>query len=229
MLALWLSIALHAAIIGLVRVTPRTVVVMDQVLEARLESPLPPQAEPNMAEVPLLDSRPEAQMLISVADELPLVIQPLPEIKSDAKPQAAPPPAAVTTVTEQVMPNNPEPAKKPSGPSIDIPLAVDTHYYAAKELDVQPRPVRKVEPSYPAEYEVEDISGYVVLEMRVEEDGQVSDLEVVEISPASREAFGREALEAFHDVRFIPAKRKGQQVRALFRVRVVFESADSAR
>lgn len=223
MLALWLSLAVHAAVIGMVRVKPRAVVAMDQVLEARLESPLPLQAEPEMAEVPLLDSNPDSQMLISVSDELPLVLQPLPEIKAEAKPQAAPQPVAVNPVTEPVRPNNPEPAKSQPGPAIDIPLAVDTHYYAAKELDVQPRPVRKIEPAYPAEYESQGASGYVILEMRVESDGQVSDLKVAEIFPSGYDAFGREALAAFQGVRFNPARRKGQQVRALFRVKVVFE------
>jgi protein TonB len=176
-----------------------------------------------MEEPLLLSSTDNPETLITVPDLQPVVLQPLPQIKPDAKPEPVPEPVAINPVTEQVRPNNPEPAKSQPGPAIDIPLAVDTHYYAAKELDVQPRPVRKIEPVYPAEYESQGASGHVILEMRVENDGEVSDLKVVEISPSGHDAFGREALAAFKNVRFIPAKRKGQQVRALFRVKVVFE------
>lgn len=225
MLALWLSIAVHAAVIGLIRVTPRTVVAMDQVLEARLESQV--LTPPEVVEEPLLlSSLDNPETLISVSDLQPVVLQDQPEIKPDAKPEPVPEPAAINPVTGQVRPNNPEPAKSQPGPAIDIPLAVDTNYYAAKELDVQPRPVRKIEPVYPTEYESQGTSGHVILEMRVENDGEVSDLKLIEISPAGYDAFGREALKAFRDVRFIPAKRNGQQVRALFRVKVVFETAE---
>lgn len=228
MLALWLSLAVHSAVIGLIRVTPRTVVVMDQVLEARLESqaPVPPQV---LDEPLLLSSMDNPETLITVPDLQPVVLQTQPQIKPDAKPEPVPEPVAINPVTEQVRPNNPEPMKSNAGPSIDIPLAVDTHYYAAKELDVQPRPVRKIEPAYPAEYESQGASGHAILEMRIENNGEIGDLRVIEVSPAGYEAFGREALAAFKDARFIPAKRKGQQVRALFRVKVVFESVDSAR
>ena len=228
MLALWLSLAVHAAVIGLIRVTPRTMVAMDQVLEARLESqaPVPPRV---MEEPLLLSSTDNPETLITVPDLQPVVLQTLPQVKPDAKPEPVPEPVAINPVTEQVRPNNPEPAKDQPGPAINIPLTVDTQYYAAKELDVQPRPVRKIEPAYPPEYESQGASGYAILEMRVESDGEISDLKVIEISPSSLDAFGREALEAFRHARFIPAKRKGQQVRALFRVKVVFESADSAR
>jgi protein TonB len=232
MLALWLSLAVHAAVIGLIRVTPRTMVAMDQVLEARLENPSHAQPDQEAAEMPLLDANTDLQTLITVQDEQPIVFQPLPEIKAESRlehqPEPSPQPLAANPVSEPVRPNNPDPAKNQPGPSIDIPLAVDTQYYAAKELDVQPRPVRKIEPAYPPEYESQGASGYAILEMRVESDGEISDLKVVEIFPSSHDAFGREALEAFRNARFIPAKRKGQQVRALFRVKVVFESADNA-
>ncbi len=222
MLALWLSLAVHAAVIGMVRVKPRAVVAMDQVLEARLESQAP--VSPRVVEEPLLlSSMDNPETLITVPDLQPVVLQTQPQIRPDAKPEPVSEPIAINSVAEQVRPNNPEPAKSQPGPAIDIPLAVDTHYYAAKELDVQPRPVRKIEPAYPAEYESQGASGYVILEMRVESDGQVSDLKVAEIFPSGYDAFGREALAAFQGVRFNPARRKGQQVRALFRVKVVFE------
>jgi protein TonB len=232
LIALWLSLALHAALIGMVRIEPRTVVAIDQVLEARLENPSPAQPDQEAAEMPLLDASTDLQTLITVHDEQPIVFQPFPENKAEARPEPQPEPSpqplAARPVSEPARPNNPEPAKIQPGPSIDIPLAVDTQYYTAKELDVQPRPVRKIEPAYPPEYESQGASGYAILEMRVENDGEISDLKVVEISPSGHDAFGREALEAFRQVRFIPAKRKGRQVRALFRVKVVFESADNA-
>lgn len=225
MLAIWLSLAVHAAVIGLIRVTPRTVVAMDQVLEARLESQAP--VPPRVVEEPLLlSSTDNPETLITVPDLQPVVLQAQPQSKPDATPEPVSKPVAIDPVAEQVRPNNPEPAKSQPGPAIDIPLAVDTHYYAARELDVQPRPVRKVEPSYPAEYESEGASGHVILEIRIESNGEIGDLRIIEVSPAGFEAFGREALAAFKDVRFIPARRKGQQVRALFRVKVVFETAE---
>lgn len=221
--ALWISIAVHAAVIGLVRVAPRTVVAMDQVLEARLENPA--QEQNQEAEVPLLEATPESEMLISVPDQQPVVLLPLPEKKAVIRPEPSPEPVAINPITEQVRPNNPETVKSEAGPSIDIPLAVDTHYYAARELDVQPRPVRKVVPLYPGEYETQGVNGFAILEMRVETDGSLSDLKIVEIQPAAYGAFGREALAAFKDVKFVPAWRQGRQVRALFRVKVVFEAS----
>lgn len=206
----------------MVRVTPRMVAPTEQVLEARLEHPT--SVSPMVVEEPVLLSSPDnPETLITVHDVPSVVLQNQPEFKPETKPEALPEPAAVKPAAEQAKPNNPEPAKSQPGPAIDIPLAVDTHYYAANELDVQPRPVRKIEPVYPAEYESQGAAGYAILEMRVENDGEVSDLKLIEVSPAGHDAFGREALKAFSDVRFVPAKRKGQQVRALFRVKVVFE------
>ena len=221
MLALWLSVAVHAAVIGMIRVTPRTMKPVEQALETRLESQAPVPSE--VVEEPLLlSSMDSPETLITVPDMPPVVLQ----SQTETKPEPVPEPAAINPVTEPVRPNNPEPAKSQPGPEIDIPLAIDTHYYAAKELDVQPRPVRKIQPAYPAEYESQGASGHAILEMRVENDGEVGELKLIEVSPAGYDAFGREALKAFTGVRFTPAKRKGQQVRALFRVKVVFETTE---
>jgi periplasmic protein TonB len=221
LLALWLSLAVHAAIIGMVRVAPRTAVPMEQVLEARLETPAPQR--PPAVEALLLLSPGESARLISVPEIRPVVLRSQPPVQPEAKPQPAAESLPVGQASAESRPNNPEPVKSEAGPTIDVPLAVDSHYYTAKELDVQPRPVHKIVPLYPSEYEAQGVTGYAILEMRVETDGQVGDLTLAEISPTGYEAFGREALKAFRDAKFVPARRKGQPVRALFRVKIVFE------
>ncbi len=232
-LALWVSLALHAALIGLVRVSPRVTVVQEPVLDVRLDAAA--KNLPQAVAVPL----PDAQAVSETWSAVPLI---QPQLSASSQPELVPPavqeplPKTATTLPEPPSktatpalqpeaprPNNPEPATAEAGPKIDIPLTVDAQYYGAKELDVQPRPLRKIEPAYPTEYESRSVNGHVILEMRVEHDGALSDLKVVEVSPAGYDAFSREALAAFKNARFIPARRKGQQVRALFRVKVLFE------
>lgn len=226
LLAFWLSLAVHAAIIGMVRVAPRTVVATEQVLEARLENALvtPPQA----AKVTPVQPAPEPERPTRLPEKQPKapVPSPSPQPETGVAPEPVSESASVSQAKAESRPNNPEPIKSEPIPTIDIPLAVDTHYYAAKELDIQPRPVRKIVPSYPAEYETQGIGGHAILDMRVETDGRVSDLKQAEVFPAGYQAFGREALKAFQDVKFIPARRNGQVVRAQFRVKVVFEVED---
>lgn len=132
----------------------------------------------------------------------------LPDLKSPALDDAlayAPPPAPA-----QQSPPTP-PTQAASIPQIEMPLSVDLHYYSARELDVMPSG-NIGEPALP-----ETLSGKIKYQIKIEEDGRVSDVDVmsVELSDntdtdalASTEALLRAT-------RFKPAMKNGRPVRAL--------------
>lgn len=111
------------------------------------------------------------------------------------------------------------------GPQINIPLVADTRYYPAKELDMPPSPARKPQPLYPPQADEQGVSGHVVLRLHLETDGQISKVEAIEVSPGGifGELFKQSALDSTKDLRFRPAKRNGQPVRALVDFKIVFD------
>lgn len=209
----------------MIRVAPRTPVPAEHVLETRLEAPAAP------VETTLLDFASETTPLVSVLAPRSIVLRPEaePEPEPTAKPEPASEAAATPEPAEATRPNNPEGAATAPGPAIDIPLTIDPHYYEAKELDVQPKPLHDINVDPPPEYEGQNRTGYVVLEMRIEEDGRMSDLKVAEVYPEGYDAFGRQALAGFRGAEFTPARRQGQQVKSLFRVKVTFDLEGEAQ
>lgn len=228
---------MHAVVIGLLPVAPRAVAPTVEWLEARIENPVARMPRPQ-ARAATPPARSRGALQVAVAAPAKPVREPeasppaLPDMPPPG-PLAEPPPAASGTVSTAPAsaavaprPHNPEPARQVPGLAVDIPLAADSHYYAAKELDVPPRPLHKIEPLYPQEYERQGTVGHAVLEVRIEADGQVSDLKLAELFPMGHDAFGREALAALRHARFVPARRDGQAVRAVLQVKVVFEMDD---
>jgi protein TonB len=99
--------------------------------------------------------------------------------------------------------------------------AVDLTYYSARDLDIQPRALRKIEPDYPEEADREQLSGKVVLQLKLEADGRVSDVDVVSAAPPG--SFEDSAVKAFREARFAPAQKNGRPVRALVLIEVVYD------
>ncbi len=200
--AIWVSLGLHVLLVTLVQVAPSTTTRPGgPVIEARLVAP--------PAEQSLLGERP------SVPGEMQA-----PSQVHSADPDAAPgdPPAA----------EPPQPEASPSASPVAeaaITTAVDLTYYSARELDVQPGALHEIVPDYPDEADARKLTGKVVLQLKVEADGRVSDVEVVSAHPPG--VFEESAVAAFRDERFEPARKSGRLVRALMLIEVVFERNES--
>jgi periplasmic protein TonB len=241
--ALWLSLGLHGALLALVQVAPPASSSSPLVIEARLEirepetSSVPavvPDVEPEQAEkpepkpVPVLEPKtepaPESEPLsepepITVEAELadlepePVEVVPVPPAAETLSSPAASVPSAVSP---------PAAAAKDSPRSlVQIPTAVDLAYYSAREVDVLPRSLRDIRPDYPTEADRRRLSGSVKLQIKLEADGRVSDIEVVESTPEGM--FDESALAAFRQARFSPAQRNGRPVRARIMIEVKYD------
>ena len=190
LVALWVSLGLHGALIALVQIAPMPSVTRGGTLEARLVSVPRPLTVPELA--------PSAETDEAIALDVP-------EADEAVDPETEPSPPLETTRPD------PPPPPESAIPQLEIPIAVDLHYYAARELDQTPGG-RIPDPVFP-----DTLSGRIRFEVRIEESGRVSDVEVVEsdppemFDPAAIE-IAREALRATH---FTPGIKNGRPVRAL--------------
>lgn len=187
LVALWISIGLHVALIALVKIVPPPAVQIGHTLEARLM----PAAQPS--DVPLY----LPELAASTLDEV-LAYAPPPVPASET-------PAQDTGTPEQASPI----------PQIEIPLAVDLHYYRARELDVVPNG-ELPDPVVP-----ETLTGKIRYELKIEPDGRVSDVEVVSVDlvPGSDSAVLAATEATLRATRFKPGMKNGRPVRAI----VVYE------
>jgi protein TonB len=97
----------------------------------------------------------------------------------------------------------------------------DTTYYDALALDVQPRAVSTVDLVDPEAGSPNPHVGHVKLQLKLEADGRVTDIKVLESSlPSVYEAL---ALDAFGKAKFAPGRRNGRAVRARVVIEVKFK------
>lgn len=197
---LMLSAALHAALIMVVQPRPFPAVTEVVVISARLLGQ--PAASAVKAAVPA------PQPAGTAAN---------PEVRAPAPPSPAQSSdhAAGVTVSGQ-------PAPATSLPS--LPVMVDTTWYEARQLDVQPQTKVRITPDYPADAAQRGVEGTVTLKLWVDEFGTVQRLEVEQGSPPG--VFDASAVTAFARAPFLPARKDGQPVRALIRVRVRYDLED---
>lgn len=193
LLALWISIGLHAALIAMVKIVPPPSVSPGHTIEARL---MPGVQHAKLAldeEIPLWLPEPHA---LALDDMLAYA------------PPPSEPPGSVNA-------SSPRPAEPPSLPQIEIPLAVDLHYYNARELDITPS-ADIAEPELPA-----SVSGKIQYRVKIEADGRVSDVEVIraELSPDNDAAALASTEAVLRATRFQPGIRAGRAVRTV----VVYE------
>lgn len=197
LLALWISIGLHGALIALVKIAPPRETRATPTIEARL-------------------------MPASQTREVPLY---LPDLKSpmiDEVLAYAPPPASPVLSP----PSSPPPPQEMPIPQIEIPLAVDLHYYSARELDITPIG-NLPDPVLP-----DTVSGKVKYQLKIEADGRVSDVEVisVELPNGSDTATALANTEALiRKTRFHPGMKQGRAVRAVVVYELVINPAESQR
>ena len=91
------------------------------------------------------------------------------------------------------------------------------------EVDTEPKIIAdsRVQPAYPESARSAGVSGPVVLELVIDEDGKVRDLKVVK-SPNGDAALARAAEEAVKQWRYEPATVDGQAVAVLAKITVKF-------
>lgn len=197
LLALWISLGLHGALIALVKIVPPREHSASYTIEARLMPAKPTH------EVPLY----------------------LPDLKApvlDEMLAYAPPPMPAT---EPPAPDVTPPPKASTMPQIEVPLAVDLHYYRARELDIVPSG------DIPDPVVPETHSGKIRYEIKIEEDGRVSDVNVIsaELVPDSDSAVLDASEAALRATRFKPGLKQGRPVRALVIYELVINPAEPDR
>jgi protein TonB len=119
--------------------------------------------------------------------------------------------AQATAATESV-------ASRSEAEMVAIP---DPVHYEARELDIYPRPLRPISPTYPADARDGRVAGSVTLSVMIDEGGRVVSASVVDADPAG--VFDRAAEEAVATTAFYPAQRNGRTVRSQMLVKVEFD------
>lgn len=189
LVALWISLGLHGALIAWVRIAPQLAVSSAGSIEARL---MP--AGKQLEALQIAQTRETSETLKEVVAE------------SEAFKTAITPPSQPTSSSD-VTSRPPDPTM----PHIEIPLAVDLTYYSTRELDQIP--VGKIpDPPLPAA-----LSGKIQFQVKIEESGRVSDVKILSSDPP--EAFDQATLEmaskALQATQFKPGFKNGRPVRAL--------------
>ena len=112
-------------------------------------------------------------------------------------------------------------------PPVDIPLITDPTWYQARQLDVFPRTLSAVRPTYPELGTQAALEGEVTLELLIDESGQVHAADVVRAVPEGY--FEAAAVSAFRAARFVPGQKDGRPVRSRVVVKVMFSPSDNTR
>ena len=194
--ALWISLGLHGALIALVQITPLPSVVGPRTIEARLVSAPKPVTVPQFAR----SIEANEALAVDVSEAGPKV-----------EPEAAS--SSESPIVNQIPPSLPESML----PRLEIPVAVDLHYYPARELDEPPRGSDDPPSGFP-DFVLSDVRpGKIQFQVKIEENGRVSEVVVVGAYPP--EHFDQAALdfatEALRATHFVPGIKNGQPVRAL--------------
>lgn len=240
---LLLSACAHLAAIALLQPAPGSNIAPTLVINARLE-PLAavPTQIPQLPPPAALPPGPDLSATPPPAPSPPLepAIIPPREVAPPSLPAPAPAPVVTSSPTTAVVPapvpHHAEPSKAEAtvktspGPEQitsnlpSLPLGVDTSWYLARQVDVQPRALGKVEPVYPPEARRRNQEGSLKLMVKIDNLGRVQEAEVVEAHPPG--VFDEAALEAFRKARFHPAMRDGRPVRMQAYIRVDFKLED---
>ena len=137
------------------------------------------------------------------------------------------------------VPSLPEPVETPAlaaqvfsaadlspEPEAAIASLPDPVHYAARDLDVYPQPLNRIEPDYPQTALAGEIGGSVTLLMLIDESGRVTDVSVVDASP--QDVFEDSALRALAATTYSPAQKGGRAVRSRILVKIDYDPAASA-
>lgn len=241
--ALWLSLALHGALVAIVQVRPPSGSGTERLIEAWLEWPADAVASLDVSTLAVADLLPELTEVHSPASPMPDTASPdhqqqedhppsrddgdgQPPVEAQGMPQPVPPsapePVAGPAPVAVATPSSAPPAAPATLPTVEIPLAPDPTYYSAREVDVHPAPMHPIVPQYPDAARRAGKHGRVTVLLHIEADGRVSDAEVIHAEHP--DVFDEAALEPFRKswFRFYPAKKNGRPVRARVKLEVHF-------
>jgi len=110
----------------------------------------------------------------------------------------------------------------PKPPSTRCPQGKpDPTYYTGKQVDVPPWVMSEVAFEYPKQAEENGISGSAILEINVDENGQVQELRIINSTPPG--VFDQSVIDAFRKADFQPACKNGFTVRYVMRIEVHFQ------
>ncbi len=229
---LLLSAGLHFAFIFLFQTNPdsdtRHTVVINARLQAVPRSPLVSEEIGEERASPAeVQSRPLPGVLTATT---PSAVPPIPQ---PAMPEGAPvlpperslspnlPPAAPG---EGEPPARPEESRQRQTDLPSLPIDIDTNWYLARQVDVQPKIIGKIQQGYPEEARRANIEGSLKLMLKIDDLGRVQSVEVVEAMPPG--VFDAAAVAAFASARFQPALKDGRPVRYQAYMRVDFKLTD---
>jgi len=179
----------------------------------------------------------------SPADRLSIInARLLPEPAVMKRPTLA---APATTLRRRILPAQPQVPSLPEPIETPVPDAQalpegdripeteistaslpDPVHYAARDLDVYPQPLNRIEPVYPQTALAGEIGGWVTLLLLIDESGRVTEVSVVDTSP--QDVFEESALRALAATAYSPAQRDGRAVRSRILVKVDYVPAASA-
>jgi protein TonB len=246
--AMALSVVLHTAVVMVVRPAPAerpaTWVINAHILPqpetssrpAPVPSPVPPRTRrrtpalvkpkakaPVAALKPATSAARKQQPTPPVTSPQASALPAVPNIAEAPLVSAEPPPAPITTPRGKA--DSAGTSGEKAAPSLpQVPMMLDTTWYTAREVDVQPRALQPIKPIYPREARQTGIQGSVVLEIHLDELGEVQELKVIEADPPG--VFDDSALTAFAHARFTPARKNGRPVRVVVKIRVTYELTD---
>lgn len=205
LLALTVSIALHLALIFLVKVVPaQPSKARNVVIEVRLEEVNRPAVN---AAISALTQK-QIEKTLPVPKLEPVPAKPAAPPKPD---EQKPVPAPAITQAEEKSPL----------PSVEVPLVEDPTFYPAKQVDIHPKTLAPINPVFPDKAANDNLSGEVTLLLLIDEAGTVRDLAVVDAKPEGY--FEESALNAFRNTRWAPAQKDGRIVKSRVLIRVRYE------
>ena len=111
-------------------------------------------------------------------------------------------------------------------PELAIASLPDPVHYAAKELDIYPQPLNRIQPIYPQTALIGETGGSVTLLILIDESGRVTDVSVVDASP--QDVFEESARQAVAASAYSPAQKDGRAVRSRILVKFDFDPGASA-
>jgi len=162
---------------------------------------------------PAMQKRPK---LVAPATKRNLVPPLRPQFPSLAEPAETPVPALQVPPAEDRSPE----------PEVSTTSLPDPVHYAARELDVYPQPLNRIEPTYPQSALTGEIGGSVTLLLLIDESGRVTDVSVVDASP--QDVFDESALQALAATIYSPAQKGGRTVRSRILVKIDYDPAARA-
>jgi protein TonB len=120
--------------------------------------------------------------------------------------------AALLAGAALFLKQTPEPPPPPTPPPAGPPAIIGTTL-------VRMEPIHKVKPQYPPKARAAGIRGYVMMEARIDKNGTITSLKVLEGHPLLNEA----ALEAVRQWRYRPTIIYGQTIEAITTITVNFD------